>query len=78
MTFQKQSKTRDDKVKEKSKAVEEVDASIVAFSPEVTLIDDRWVIILDPRAIDRNDIAIRLTAADLAGEDDDNQDGEEG
>lgn len=55
-----------------------IDASIVAFSPDLTLIDDRWVIVVDPRAIDRNDIAIRLTSANLAGEDDDDQNGKEG
>lgn len=55
---------------------DEIDASVVAFTPETPLIDERWVIVLDPRAIDTNDIAIRMTVADLVRDSDEDEAGE--
>lgn len=73
MTFQNQSAARDRKFRDESQVI---DASIVALTLDTPLIDDRWVIVLDPNAIDPDDFAIRLTVADLVDEDDDDQDGE--
>lgn len=52
-----------------------IDASIVVVTPKAVAVDDRWLIVLDPRAIAPVDTAIPITVANLTGEDVD-QDGE--
>ena len=78
MTFDQTSKKHEDREASNISSWDEleIDASIVAFFPEAPLIDDRWVIVLDPRAIDPNDMAIRVTVADLVHDNDEHQDEE--
>lgn len=78
MTFDQTNKKHEDQEASKLFAWDhlEIDASIVAFSANAPVIDDRWVIVLDPRAIDANDMAIRMTVADLVHDNNEREDEE--
>lgn len=78
MTFSNPANSSNRKFSEQSQALNDkiIDASIVAFTHETPVIDDRWVIVLDPRAVELDDVAIRLTVTHLVSTDDDNQTGE--
>lgn len=78
MTFRNPAQPNNRKFSEQSQALNDriIDASIVAFTHETPVIDDRWLIVLDPRVIELDDLAIRLTVMDLVSSDDGNQTGE--
>ncbi|MEL6486144.1 MAG: hypothetical protein AAFQ13_03235 [Pseudomonadota bacterium] len=53
-----------------------IDASIVVVTPKALAVDDRWLIVLDPRAIEPVDTVIPISVANLARDTDEDEDAE--